>query len=130
MKQMNDTYNELDTRSTEKRLLPLVAFGFAILLSSAAMGAEPVNKDNDSIVMAMYGFLDTKYADTTSYTDDDYVNDLVQSVYGKHTGPDYSDESIYVDSLIKSVEGSHRPVSPNFSNDDVYVNHLVEVIMN
>jgi hypothetical protein len=130
MKQMNDTYSELDTRSTEKRLFPLVAFAFAILLSSVAMGGETPNKDNDSIVMAMYGFIDTNYADTASYTDADYVNDLVEAVYGKKTGPDYSKESVYVDSLVKSIEGISRDNTPDFSRDEVYVNHLVEVIMN
>ncbi len=129
MKQMNDAYSELDTRPSKKILLPMIAFGFAILISSAAMAAEPVNKDNDSIVMAMYGFLDTKYADSSSYTDDDYVADLVQSIYGKHNGPDYSNENVYVDSLVKSIEGEKRPNSPDFSNDELYINHLVEVIM-
>ena len=127
MKQMNETKSESDVKSTYIRLPPILVLGFALMLSSAAMGAESTN--NNSIVMAMYGFVDTKYSDTNSYTDDDYVTDLVQSVYGKPTGPDYSKENIYVDSLVQSIEGNQSTNELDFSNDDVYANHLVEVIM-
>ena len=129
MKQMDEIPIEMDARSTQVKLPPLVVFGFAIMLFAAVAGAEPINKDNDSIVLAMYGFLDTKYADTASYTDDDYVTDLVKSVYGKPTGPDYSNENVYVDSLIESIEGKFSHESPDFSNSEVYANHLVEIIM-
>ena len=109
MKQMNDTYFELDTRSGKRRLLPMVAFGCMILLSSAVMAEEPTTKDNDSIVMAIYGFLGTNYANSTTPTDDGFITDLGRSIYGKHNGTGYTGENVNVGSGTNSVDGTNRP---------------------
>ena len=129
MKQLIDTDHDIDIRKTLKRLLPATALGLSIVASSSVMADSMSSENSDSIVTAMYGFQNTKYIEAASYTDDDYASDLAQSVFGKKTGRDYSNESIYVDSLVKSIEGTNQSNSPDFSNDEVYINHLVEIIM-
>ena len=108
MKQMNESQSDID---------------------AIKEGLKDGTIDNNSIVTAMYGFVNTKYADPESYTDDDYVSDLVQSIYGKPTGPDYSKESVYLDSLVESVNGTNNSSRPDLSNDEAYTNHLVEIIL-
>lgn len=129
MKQMNDVNDDVEENIFSKRLLPIAAFVFSLLLSSGVIAETITNDENDSIVTAMYGFVNSDYADYSSYTDDDYVEDLVQSIYGKAQGPDYSKESVYVDSLVRSVNGTSQPNAPDYSNDEVYANHLVEIIL-
>ena len=129
MKQMNDVNDDFEEHISRRNLLPIAAFVFSLLVSSGVIAETITNDENDSIVTAMYGFVNTNYADYSSYTDDNYVEDLVQSIYGKTQGPDYSNESVYVDSLVRSVNGTSHPNAPDFSNDEVYANHLVEIIL-
>lgn len=129
MKQMNESQSDIDAIGSRKRLLPQVAFVLCILVSSGVLAETRTDDNNNSIVTAMYGFVNTKYADPESYTDDDYVSDLVKSIYGKPTGPDYSKESVYLDSLVESVNGTNHSSRPDFSNDEAYTNHLVEIIL-
>lgn len=129
MKQMTELDSDIDVTSSTRKLMPLFAFSLLALICTSVT-AEPISStENDSIVTAMYGFINTNYADPATYTDDDYVADLIQSVYGKPSGPDFSKESVYVDSLIEAVNGNSHEISPDFSNDEVYDNHLVEIIL-
>lgn len=128
MKQMNESNNDTDIKAAHKRLFPLMAFALSILICSGAM-ADTGNDSNNRIITAMYGFINTKYADPTPHQDEDYLSGLAQSVLGKSSGPDFSKESIYIESLVKSVNGTSQQNEPDFSNDDVYINHLVEIIL-
>ena len=129
MKQLIDNHSDIDTKISLKKLLPLTALGLAAIASAPAIAANINDIENNNIITAMYGFQSTKYTEVNSHTDDAYAEYLVQSIYGEKQGPDYSDESVYVDLLIKSVEGTSRPNAPDFSNEEVYVNYLVEIIM-
>ena len=129
MKQMNNSNTDLYDTVSRRRLLPLIALAFFALMVTGVNAETISNNQNDSIVTAMYGFVNTKYADPAEYTDDDYVNNLVQSIYGKQTGPDFSKDSVYIEHLVQSANGDTQTGSPDFSNDDVYLNHLAEILL-
>lgn len=116
MKQLIDNHSDIDTKISLKNLLPLTALCLAAIASTPAIAAKINDVENNKIVAAMYGFQSTKYTEVNSHTDDAYAEYLVQSIYGEKQGPDYSDESVYVDLLIKSVEGTSRPNAPDFSD--------------
>ena len=129
MKQMNDQNGDVDEPASTRRLMPLVALAFCTLMFTSVNAETINNEENTRIVTAMYGFVNTKYADPAEYTDDDYVNDLVQSIYGKQAGPDFSKDSVYVEQLVRSVNGDNHSSSPDFSNDEVSINHLAEILL-
>ncbi|WP_455220480.1 hypothetical protein [Kaarinaea lacus] len=129
MKQQINTHSDIDIKTPLKRLLPLSALGLSIMASSPAMAVDINNEENNKIVAAMYGFQNANYIEATFDKKNDDGEDLVQSIHNKTQEPAYADNSAYVDLLIKSVEGTSHPGDPDFSKEEVYVNYLVEVIM-
>ena len=129
MKQLIETDTDIDIRNGLKRVLPAAVLGLSILTASTAIAGNITSEENSNIVTAMYGFQNSKYIEATTYTDDDYVTDLVQTIYGKDNGPDYSKQSVYIDALVKSIEGTDMPNTPELYSDELYENQLVEIIM-
>lgn len=129
MKQMSDLNCDPDEPVSQRRLMPLIALAICTLMFTSVNAETIYSDENTKIVTAMYGFVNTKYADPAEYTDDDYVTDLIQSIYGKQTGPDFSKDSVYIEHLVQSANGNTQTESPDFSNDDVYLNHLAEILL-
>lgn len=65
------------------------------------------------------------YADNATYTDNDYVDSLILSIYGddsKNASTEYTDEQ-YIESLVQSIYNSND----NYTEED-YINSLIESI--
>lgn len=61
--------------------------------------------------------------------EEEYINATIQALNKKQTGPDFSSEEVYVSHLVDVIEGKTQQGQPNFADEEVYVDHLVEIIM-
>lgn len=61
--------------------------------------------------------------------EEEYINDVISALNRKHTGPDFSNDDVYADHLVLIMEGKTQHGKPNFADEDVYVDHLVEILM-
>jgi len=61
--------------------------------------------------------------------EEEYINATVQALNKIPSGPDFSNDDIYVDYLVRVVEGKTQLTQPNFADDEIYVNHLVKILM-
>ena len=61
--------------------------------------------------------------------EEEYINDVIGALNRKHTGPDFSNDDVYADHLVLIMEGKTQHGEPNFADEEVYVDHLVEILM-
>lgn len=61
--------------------------------------------------------------------EEEYINATIQALNRTPTGPDFSNDDVYVDHLAEVVEGKTQLIQPNFADDEVYVNHLIKILM-
>jgi hypothetical protein len=129
MKQLIDAYKDIDVKNTIKRLIPATTLGL-LVMSSTIVTADTLNIDDNSVI-AMLGIQNASYSEprSQSYTDDDYESDLVSAIYGEKSGLDFSQEGVYEDYLVRSIENKNYQNTPDYSDDEVYINHLVKIIM-
>jgi len=78
-----------------------------------------------ALLLLTTGLYNKAYADNGTYTDNDYVDSLILSIYGDNsqgTPAEYTDEQ-YIESLIQSIYYSND----NYTEDD-YINSLIKSI--
>jgi len=59
----------------------------------------------------------------------EYVTMIIQALNRKSTGPDFSNEDIYVSHLVDVIDGKTQQGQPNYADEEVYVNYLVEILL-
>ena len=78
-----------------------------------------------ALLLLTMGLFNKAYADNGTYTDNDYVDSLILSIYGDNSqdaSAEYTDEQ-YIESLIQSIYNNND----NYTEED-YINSLIRSI--
>lgn len=61
--------------------------------------------------------------------EEEYINDVIGSLNNQSGGPDFSRDEVYVDHLVDVMNGKTQQNQPNFADDEVYLNHLASILI-
>ena len=99
------------------------------LLATASVQAGDVEEAGLQISMINQTSERAKANRELKALEEEYVNLIVQALNKKSTGPDFSNEDVYVSHLVDVIEGRTQKGQPNFADEDVYIDYLAEILL-
>jgi len=114
MKQMNDTQSEIDEKPLRNKLFSIAAICFSIMISTTAAGKDIDKDDNDSIVRAIYGFVDQNSSSTDQDMGEQEIIDLSKSGYGTAENTNLANEVEYANFLSNPIYLNNYFKTPRF----------------
>ena len=109
----------------------LCKLGLVAALGIAAVGnAQSQEQDHRTIQLAMIEQPSERARanEELNALEEEYINATIQALTKKDSGPNFSDEEVYVDHLVDVMEGKTQKDQPNYADEEVYVDHLVEIL--
>jgi len=106
----------------------VVALG--LLATANLQAADTTTNDSDTQVsMINHPSERSKANRELKALEEEYITATIQALNRTPAGPDFSNDDVYVDYLVQVIDGKTQLTQPNFADDEIYVNHLIKILM-
>ena len=126
---MNQHIRVIEASKAGVRLLNIGFVATFALITTANLHADEIDGTGAHVSMINQPSELTKANRELKALEEEYINATIQALNKIPSGPDFSNDDIYADYLVQVVEGKTQLTQPNFADDEIYVNHLVKILM-